>query len=422
MDLARQKLLFNQCNPYEPLDAGDPRYEPFDDEHLRGESARERLLRTIRLSDKPTTQLFTGLIGSGKSTELRRLADAARRDGIFVAMANVVDPDAPLIWRSRPLQVAELLLTACFTIDSALRSVGVEVHSRLDSLWQVLNKEVALDASINVGLAQLKAKFTGEPAFRERLSQRERDSPLAFKRAVNTFVEQACKVIADSELGPRLLVILDGLEKVADTPDDEQRESAFREVFLSNAELLRLPCHAVYPVAPFMIQHGGQLGALYDAEPVMLPMVRVYKHDGTEDDGGIAGLLDALKRRQLSDAFVDEGVQRQLVLVSGGYMRDLLRLVREALQGCPDGDDRISGSVVEQAIRRLRRTYREGLFEEYRAPLRHARQFKSFELNDGSRPLLARLLREQMLLRYHNDDEWYDAHPLLWSELGESEG
>lgn len=39
MDLERQRRLFSQCDPKEPLSADDARYEPFDDKHLRGEPA-----------------------------------------------------------------------------------------------------------------------------------------------------------------------------------------------------------------------------------------------------------------------------------------------------------------------------------------------------------------------------------------------
>lgn len=423
MDLERQKFLFNQCDPKEPLEANDPRYEPFDERHLRGESARQRLLRTMRLSATPTTQLFTGLIGSGKSTELRRLADEARREGFFVAMANVVDREAPLIVRSHPLQVADVLFATCFAIDEALRGVGIAPHSRLDSLWDALTRDIGFEPALNLGFVQLKAKFTGEPGVREQLNCRERESPLAFKRGINRFVLQAQQVARDHELGRDLLVILDGLEKVADAAevDAEPRENSLREVFLSNAEFVRLPCHAVYPVAPFMIQHAGEIGALYDAEPVMLPMVRIRDRKEKIDDAGVSGLLEVLRRRELMDAFSDESTARELVLASGGYLRDLLRLVREALQACPESDERIGGSLVEPAIRRIRRTYREGLFEEYRAPLRQARQHKSFDLNDDTRRLLGRLLRAHMLLRYHNDEEWYDVHPLLCDEIAATE-
>lgn len=420
MDLERQKLFISQCDDKQSLDAEDARYEPFDDSGLRGEPARRRLLRTIGVVDRPTTQLFTGLLGSGKSTELQRLARDLTRDGYFVAMANVVEREDPFIRRAEPLQAAELLLAACLVVDAALSTVHVALRSPLDALWSNLTRDITADASLHLGFVQLKARFTGEPAFRAMFNQRQREAPLAFKRGVNAFLEQARQIVRQHELGRDLVVVLDGLEKIADT-EDASRENAFRDVFLRNADVVRLPCHVVYPIAPFLVQFSGELGALYDAEPVMLPMVRVRKRNGDVDPAGVDGLLDALRLRGLDAAFDDDESRRLLVLASGGYMRDLLRLVRETVMACPDGEERVSVTVAQKAVRRIRRTYREGLFEEFREPLRRAHGRKEFELHDGSRPLLGRLLRAHMLLRYHNDDEWYDAHPLLWDELGEPE-
>jgi hypothetical protein len=420
MDLERRKFFVSQCDDKQPLDADDARYEPFDERGLRGEPARRRLLDTIQVLNRPATQLFTGLLGSGKSTELRRLALDLGRENFFVASTNVVEREDPFIRRAEPLQPAELLLAACLTIDEALSAVHVALRSPLDALWSSLTREIAFDAALNLGVFQLKARFTGEPAFRDKLNERQRDAPLAFKRGVNGFIAAARRLVQERELGRDLVVILDGLEKIADT-DDPARESAFRDVFLRNADVVRLPCHVVYPVAPFMIQFSGELGALYDAEPVVLPMVRVRRRDENVDGAGVDGMLDALRLRGLDTAFDSDETARRLVLASGGYVRDLLRLVREAIMVCPDADERLSDDVAHKAMRRIRRTYREGLFEEFREPLRRARRRKDFDLNDDSRPLLARLLRAHVLLRYHNDDEWYDAHPLLWDEIGPTE-
>lgn len=422
MEIEKQRRLFNQCDPKEPLPTGDDRYEPFDEKQLRGEPARLRLLRTIRLSGAPTTQLFTGLLGSGKSTELRRLADDVRQEGLFVAMANVVERDSPLLARARPMDPAELLYAVCHVVDEALSSVHVQLRSRLDDLWRALNREIRLEPALKLGPAEVKVRFADAPDFRAELARRARAAPQTFKRAVDGFIERACAAVVEYELGRGLLVVVDGLEKVADAEvDTEACESTFREVFLSQAESLRLPCHAVYPVAPFMIQHGASLGALYDAEPVVLPMVRVRGRNEELDEAGVTGLVDALHRRGLRTAFADEECLREVVLASGGYLRDLMRLVREALLDCPEDNATIDREGVKRAVRRIRRTYREGLFEEFREPLRLARRRKAFDLDDHSRPLMARLLRAHLLLRYHNADEWYDAHPLMWDELGTPE-
>ncbi len=77
MDFATRKKYYNLCDPNEPLDPGDARNVDIDEygnARVRGINWVDKLASRIELSDKPVFELFTGLNGSGKSTELKRLA------------------------------------------------------------------------------------------------------------------------------------------------------------------------------------------------------------------------------------------------------------------------------------------------------------------------------------------------------------
>lgn len=80
MDLKTLQKYYNRCNPEEALGPDDERYVDIDslgspDERIRGENWVNRLARQIELSgNNPVCKYFTGLRGSGKSTELKRLA------------------------------------------------------------------------------------------------------------------------------------------------------------------------------------------------------------------------------------------------------------------------------------------------------------------------------------------------------------
>lgn len=76
MDLAVIREIYNACDPAEPLAPNDTRNVDFDSESFempRGDVWSERIAREITLAKGPVCKLFTGLPGSGKSTELRRL-------------------------------------------------------------------------------------------------------------------------------------------------------------------------------------------------------------------------------------------------------------------------------------------------------------------------------------------------------------
>ncbi len=426
MDFAKRKVYYNRCDPLEFLPAGDDRYEAFDEKKLRGtEEAARRLLTNIELSNGPTAQLFSGLLGSGKSTELRRLVEMAEKAGYCVACTDVINRPIPFVDRSKPLQPADVLYAVCLTLDDALGGKSGKkypFHDALPRLWKTLSASLEID-ELTIGLpqAEVKARLASEPSFREKLNSRLEASPLKFKEGIDSFVRDANESVRQSGYEKGLLVVLDGLEKVAESEiKREEKEAAFRDVFLSRPDLMRVSCHVVYCISPFMIWHSSELGDYYDSDPIVLPMVRVRKFKSQDRDSeGISSMCDALNRRiPIADAFSGKDVVENLVLNSGGFMRDLLRFVREAIARCPEDCLTITDDIASGAIRRVQRSYREGLLEEYRKPLREAHSTWAFPFSMLTQQIFGRLLRGHMLLRYHNEHEWYDAHPLLWDLLG----
>jgi hypothetical protein len=348
----------------------------------------------------------------------------ARRRGYFVAFGDVLERPVPLIDRAGSIQTADVLFSVCLTIDEALAGTQAKpswVKESLDRIWNALFTKIEIDeAKIGAGPAEFKLRLMSEPTFRQELNRRVETSPLRFKEGVHEFVRQIESAIKSEGLGIGLVVVLDGLEKVAETEiEREAKEAAFREVFLARPEMVRVPCHVVYPVSPFMIQYSQELGAIYASEPVILPMVRVWDRAKDEPDrDGVPAMLKALNRRvPIAVAFESEEIARNFVLKSGGFIRDLLRFLREALMACPPECDKINEEIATRAAKRVQRTYREGLFEEFREPLEVTHRTKSFPLSNQTRTLFSRLLKAHMLLRYHNEDEWYDTHPLLWEFL-----
>lgn len=89
-----KKWLF-ACSPDQPIESKDPRYVPlhaFKTEggvvSLRGEDPILPVFDTITLSNAKSCQLFSGYIGTGKSTELKRLAHLLREKGYIVLYSD----------------------------------------------------------------------------------------------------------------------------------------------------------------------------------------------------------------------------------------------------------------------------------------------------------------------------------------------
>ena len=84
--IERLRHFYRRCDPARPVPADDPEgwYVDFDAKHLRGQPCINKLRARIQLADRPLCQLFTGSSGSGKTSELSRLAQHLRDGRYFV--------------------------------------------------------------------------------------------------------------------------------------------------------------------------------------------------------------------------------------------------------------------------------------------------------------------------------------------------
>lgn len=108
---------------------------------------------------------------------------------------------------------------------------------------------------------------------------------------------------------------------------------------------------------------------------------------------------------------------QELCLMSGGYVRDLIQLMQEAItktEALP-----IRGRAVQRATDALRDVYRRAVEEKQWAVLQAVHKSKAIENDDVHRGLL--FSRCVLEYRYFDSEDnkhtWYDVHPLLWKEL-----
>ncbi|NVB38173.1 hypothetical protein G6O69_10045 [Pseudenhygromyxa sp. WMMC2535] len=118
MDLAELRRLAGRCDPYSPLAADDEDELYVDIDHIADDDAKdanerdakrprrhawiEYIARKYELASRPQRLLLTGLPGSGKSTELRRVAarlervEGARLLPVQIDAEQVLDLDQPI--------------------------------------------------------------------------------------------------------------------------------------------------------------------------------------------------------------------------------------------------------------------------------------------------------------------------------------
>jgi hypothetical protein len=237
--------------------------------------------------------LFSGTVGSGKSTELRRMAQALRSPARYVAVVNITDYLNP----EQELNFADLLLAMAMGL---LEDLSAQFHwdSPAASLWDGLRS--LLGAEVEVGAIDLKVvklNLRQRSSFRDTLRQRFAASPGEFLAQAQRFFEQ---LASETQRAQRLLIV-DSLEHFGGRRGkDDPILKSLRAVFQEHTDAMRVPgWQTVYSVPPLLPKLApGVLAVVGAARLYQLTSAHVYL-DRSErpDDTMIARLVDLIDRR-----------------------------------------------------------------------------------------------------------------------------
>ena len=131
--------------------------------------------------------------------------------------------------------------------------------------------------------------------------------------------------------------------------------------------------------------------------------------DNTPNVEGRAALKAVVTQRVSEILFAGKALN-DIIELSGGLMRDLVRLVSEAtLIALTESASVITSEIVRRVAAESANAYRRSLLPEHYDALRKAHQTKQIIPDDTVRDLLANL----SLLEYRNTVAWCDVHPLV---------
>lgn len=424
-DLGR---FYTNCDPNKPLSGEDPRYVSLDE--VRGNDAStcvDELEQTIRFSSE-SCQLFTGFPGTGKTTEIgqfkKRLNDAKDLPTHVV----VVNFDE-YIDKYAPISITDVVRVIAYCLDrEATEMEGKDPDKQ--STYRDRFMKFLSDSEIDMSKASLSAlgstvmlEIKNNPTFYRRVDKALSQRFQQFVNEARESMTESVSRLKNAQLAhaQRVVCIADGLEKIAPLRDDDRDsvEKSVEMLFATHAAYLRLPCHAIYTFPLWLRYRRADLGASYDREPLVLPMVKVTDPNGKPAERGIERLLELLaKRVDLSAVFGPDwkNAVRPLILASGGYPRDLLRLVRNLLTS--NRVFPVGPANVERVIDQLAEDYgRTVLGTDLDVLVTIAKNHELPRDNSENLAKFVRLLDRYLVLAYRNGKEWYDAHPMVRRDM-----
>ncbi|MBW4518597.1 MAG: KAP family NTPase [Scytolyngbya sp. HA4215-MV1] len=441
MTLDRAKFR-RACDPSKTLIFGDPEDKKYyiDFAAVRGgEIIAELKENIIDLFDQPTCALFTGHIGCGKSTELRRLKAELEEAGFHVVYFESSED-----LEMADVDIGDVLLAIARRISESLEHIqlipqATGFKALLETTKKVLLTEVDIkgvvnwpgikigidtnkqEVSLSAGIAELTVTAKNDPGLREKLNQFLGPQKNVLLASLNQELIEPAIAKLQSIGKQGLVVIIDNLDRI----DNRQKSSSRSQqeyLFVDQSECLTsLHCHVVYTM-PLALKFSLDYKTLEQrfGEPKILPMVPVQYRDGGHCEVGMELLRQMILARafpelnpverlnHITEVFESAESLDRLCQICGGHVRDLLRLLSEWI-----GKGRqlpLSSEVLENLIRASCNDTTMTVSQAEWELLRQVHQTRKPVPDAGYQTLI----RRRLVFEYRDSEgSWFTVNPIL---------
>ncbi len=431
------RRIYNNCDPARP--ATDEQYIDFT-EARGGGNFRGAILDQFGLASTPLCRLFTGHTGSGKSSELRRLADEMGkpnqgRDRKRLLPVIINADDYLDIFDT---DTTDLLLAITAGLAETLRTtLSVELSD--DGIRRVLGDasgflgELRPTGEVNLPWFTVSLKrMRSEPTVRTKVRDALRPQATRLLDALRLVFEETRQKVRAHPVAvgtPRyddFVILVDNLEKVRRIERRGEGTDSHRELFIERYyQLTSLGAHVLYTVPLSLVRRsGGELRQIYKA-PYVLPNVKLFERDGSTRyqpgwDCFQAMLQKRLEPAQLLDAISGDGLEF-LLKYSGGHTRSLMQFMQDAATYA-QGVVPVPLTAAHAAVRQIVPVYSTSI------PAGHWQKLVQLDRPDDHQippddPDYAEMLEALTVLEYVNgglmaepfgtSEPWYAVNPIV---------
>jgi len=428
------KKCINALNPSQPIVFGDDRLVKDGADkslyvsglHGGNKDLMRELSDQIDFDEGGGTYLFSGNRGTGKTTELMRLAELLQQLDCEVFYVNMSE----YLNLTMSVEITDFLISVVGGLSEKIEErfganpSDIGFFSRVGNFLQT---NVTLDGiTIPVMGAQLKMSLLQDPVFKKRLQEGMRGHVAQLVQDARAFVAEAIQLIR-SKTSPnkKIVLIVDSVEQLRGVGDSKDIVDIFKSaetLFSGHTDKLKFQSlHLVCTVPPYLSALAGSLAALYSGGKIfMLPSVHVYEccpedaNPPIQSQDGLATMVEIVNKRFPEwEEFFTETQMTRLAANSGGDLRDFFRLVKLCIsQAMYQPELPLPDKVLEDAENDLRNDM--PLADDVIKWLKKIQQSHKRELtNQDMLPDFARLTESKYILNYRNGKDWFDVHPLL---------
>jgi Cdc6-like AAA superfamily ATPase len=294
--------------------------------------------------------LFSGHIGSGKSSELKHLVDRLKESNQHNVTFFPVYIDTFDYLDVYDVSITDILLSVVTELSETLREeLGIELkdtyfRKRFEEIKEyALGKYEINEGELDLGVGKIKIqRLKQDPNARRIVRDALKTRIPTILEEINLLFEQARLEVRKKTVGEHslkysdIVIIIDNLEKIQKLEETEDGIESYQKLFIDYyPQLTGLQSHIIFTV-PLRLVRSAIAPKLreYYSEPFVLPMIKIFHRESRKPFAkGIESLKKILQKRlekvKLDDAFEPDALDF-LIKYSGGSIRYLMSFVREA--------------------------------------------------------------------------------------------
>jgi hypothetical protein len=281
---------------------------------------------------------------------------------------------------------------------------------------QTITKDIKSEVGLGGELLKfVTAKLKNESTFRDEIKQ-------TYERRITDLAKKSDEIAAAIQVATKkqVLVVIDDLDKLD--------LGLVEDIYKNNINSLFLPrFQIIYTIPISAIRNSELFAVLQTATSDRIKQLAICKFFSQKNCRDAAAMphakpmnqfLEILERR-IPPELVEPETARQIVLKSGGVVRELVRIARECCSQClllirsePERQDiKINDEILTAALKDLRNDFARPLGEKLYQIL--VKTYQDLTPEDAKSDDFLDLLHGLWVLEYENDDLWYDVHPIV---------
>lgn len=268
-------------------------------------------------------------------------------------------------------------------------------------------------------LATIKAKLRINSVIREEITTE-------FARRISDLIGKINEIKGYIEIATqqKVLVIIDDIDKLD--------LSVTETIFSKNIQPLLDPDFGIIYTIPIATLRDVSLKRDIEAVVKQIHTMRVarfftkatVREPDRIPDESLMQIFERILNRRLPDELVESGIKQQMILKSGGVLRELIRIADRCCDKCMVELRRqirksqfdqplvtINQTILEQVLIDLQISYSEPLGRSDNEILKFI--YEEFEPQDAENQRFLDLLHGLYVLEYRNAVQWYDLNPIV---------